>query len=54
VLELHGTTHRVVCMDCGAESCRHDMQVRAAGGGGGSSSGCLTGGHQARQQVPAA
>ncbi|KAI8473267.1 MAG: DHS-like NAD/FAD-binding domain-containing protein [Monoraphidium minutum] len=28
VLELHGTTHRVVCMDCGAESCRHDLQSR--------------------------
>lgn len=28
VLELHGTTHRVVCMGCGAESCRHEFQTR--------------------------
>lgn len=27
VLELHGTTHRVICMGCGHESCRHELQV---------------------------
>jgi hypothetical protein len=30
VLELHGTTHRVVCMGCGEETCRHDMQAALA------------------------
>ncbi|WIA09476.1 hypothetical protein OEZ85_008877 [Tetradesmus obliquus] len=30
VLELHGTTHRVVCMDCGHSSCRHEVQQRLA------------------------
>ena len=29
-LELHGTTHRVVCLSCGAESCRAHMQARLA------------------------
>lgn len=28
VLELHGTTHEVVCLDCGAKSCRHRLQSR--------------------------
>jgi hypothetical protein len=26
VLELHGTTHEVVCMGCGRLSCRHEFQ----------------------------
>jgi hypothetical protein len=26
VLELHGTTHEVVCMSCGRLSCRHELQ----------------------------
>ncbi|GBF95194.1 NAD-dependent deacetylase [Raphidocelis subcapitata] len=30
VLELHGTTHRVVCMACGHESCRHEVQAALA------------------------
>eukprot|EP00877_Chromochloris_zofingiensis_P001230 jgi/Chrzof1/11107/Cz05g24020.t1 len=30
VLELHGTTHRVVCMQCGANSCRHEFQRQLA------------------------
>jgi NAD-dependent deacetylase sirtuin 4 len=30
VLELHGTTHRVICMACGADSCRHDLQQTLA------------------------
>lgn len=30
VIELHGTTHRVVCMACGARSCRHELQQRLA------------------------
>jgi NAD-dependent deacetylase sirtuin 4 len=30
VLELHGTTHRVVCMQCGDTSCRHELQERLA------------------------
>jgi len=30
VLELHGTTHRVTCMACGADSCRHDLQQTLA------------------------
>jgi len=30
VLELHGTTHRVHCLACGAETCRHELQSRLA------------------------
>jgi NAD-dependent deacetylase sirtuin 4 len=30
VLELHGTTHRVVCLSCGADTCRVHMQERLA------------------------
>jgi NAD-dependent deacetylase sirtuin 4 len=30
VLELHGTTHRFVCMTCGAEGCRHELQEQLA------------------------
>ena len=26
MLELHGTTHEVVCLDCGRLSCRHEFQ----------------------------
>ena len=26
ILELHGTTHQVVCMGCGRLSCRHELQ----------------------------
>ena len=26
VVELHGTTHRVVCMGCGRQSCREELQ----------------------------
>lgn len=26
VLELHGTTHEVICMGCGRISCRHELQ----------------------------
>lgn len=28
VLEMHGTTHEVICMDCGDITCRHEMQAR--------------------------
>lgn len=28
VLEMHGTTHEVICMKCGDITCRHEMQVR--------------------------
>lgn len=28
VLELHGTTHRVHCLRCGADSCRRELQAR--------------------------
>ena len=31
VLELHGTTHRVTCMGCGRETCRHELQRQLAG-----------------------
>jgi NAD-dependent deacetylase sirtuin 4 len=30
VLELHGTTHRVVCLACGADSCRRELQTQLA------------------------
>jgi NAD-dependent SIR2 family protein deacetylase len=30
VIEMHGTTHEVVCMDCGQRSCRHEMQAQLA------------------------
>ena len=30
VVELHGTTHRVHCLACGADSCRHELQSRLA------------------------
>lgn len=26
VVELHGTTHEVICMECGSISCRHELQ----------------------------
>ena len=29
-LELHGTTHRVHCLSCGHESCRHELQTQLA------------------------
>ena len=28
LIELHGTTHVVQCLDCGAESCREEVQAR--------------------------
>jgi NAD-dependent deacetylase sirtuin 4 len=28
VLELHGTTHRVHCLQCGADSCRRELQTQ--------------------------
>ena len=30
IIELHGTTHEVVCLDCGHKSCRREMQNQLA------------------------
>jgi NAD-dependent deacetylase sirtuin 4 len=30
VMELHGTTHRVVCLGCGDNTCRRELQTRLA------------------------